>query len=420
MCGTDLLEVDPRDLSGSALGEHVARLEVLVRRAQAAQAAAVRVFEVRDEADAAGSPSAKAWLCAHLGLAEPEARRLVALGRALDRLPVLAAAFAEGATTAAHVRIAAAAARSLSDETVRAGDAALAPSARVLDARRFAEVVRRWVARVAPAEFERDTERRYDSRWFAVSETFGGMHSVAGMLDPESGALLADAIAGLVAANPSDDARNPGQQRADALADLTRAAVGAGTGAPVRPEIVVHVAAEALVDSRRLRESGAAAEVDGAGPIPAATFDRLACDATWRRLLLDAMDVPVALGRSTRAVPAGLRKLVALRDGGCRYPGCVRGPTYCDAHHAVFWRDGGRTEAGNLVLLCHYHHHLVHERRHALRLLTDATVVVTRPDGRVLTGSLRGAVVGGLPGSRSRPEHRALGGPRHRSMAVRR
>jgi hypothetical protein len=82
-----------------------------------------------------------------------------------------------------------------------------------------------------------------------------------------------------------------------------------------------------------------------------------------------------------------------LRDGGCRYPGCVREPAYCDAHHAVFWRHGGTTDASNLVLLCRYHHHLVHERSHHLKLLPDATVHVTTPTGRVLTGRPRAPAV---------------------------
>jgi hypothetical protein len=381
------LDVDATALDDVALADRIVALETLIRRAQAAQAAAVRTFDARDAADGFGCPSAKAWLCRDLGLSEREARTLVGLGRAADRLPALAAAFASGATTAAHLRIASAATRVLSPSTVAAGDAFLAATARRQDAARFARVVRTWVARVAPAEFERDTEKRYDSRWLSISETFGGMRSIQGMLDPESGALVEEALAALVAANAADDTRTRDQQRADALTELVRTATvcaSSPASGAARPEILVHVPT-LLADP-----TAPPATYDGGRPLAPAAFERLACDAQLRRLVLDPDGTPVELGRATRVVPPPLRKLVALRDGGCRYPGCVRRPAFCEAHHVVFWRHGGTTDASNLVLLCRYHHHLVHERGHELKLLPDGTVKVTRPDGRVVTGQPRG------------------------------
>jgi hypothetical protein len=385
----EALEVDPSSLDDEALGAHIAALESLIRRAVAAQAAAVRVFEVRDAANGFGCASAKSWLRAYVGASERDARSLVALGRSLDRFPALGAAFASGAVTATHLRVAAAATRLLPASTVAAGDAFLAATARRLDAGRFGVVVRRWVATVAAEAFERDTERRYDARWLSVRETFAGMYSVAGMLDPENGALLAAAIDGLVAGIAHEDPRTRDQQRADALLDLVHVALdhsGAPASGAARPEVVVHCDASVL-----LGEPGAPpATLSGGEPLTAAALERLGCDARWRRLLLDAAGVPVELGRATRVVPPALRKLVALRDGGCRYPGCLRRPAHCEAHHAVFWRDGGTTDASNLVLLCRYHHHLVHDRRHQLKLLPDATVEVTRPDGHILSSRPRG------------------------------
>ncbi|HVF05807.1 MAG TPA: HNH endonuclease signature motif containing protein [Frankiaceae bacterium] len=103
--------------------------------------------------------------------------------------------------------------------------------------------------------------------------------------------------------------------------------------------------------------------------------------------------MPVSLGRATRLVPPALRKQVALRDGGCRYPGCPRGAAFCEAHHVRFWRDGGGTDLGNLVLLCRYHHHLVHDRGHDLRLHADGGVTATRRDGRTVSSKPRGPTV---------------------------
>ena len=294
-----------------------------------------------------------------------------------------------------HVRVVAGQTRALSRTTVADGEAFLVAWARRLDAIRFAAVVRRWVATVAPAEFERDTERRYDSRWLALHRTYGGMTSVQGMFEPEGAAVLEAALDALVRANSPDDTRTRDQQRADALVDLvglarTHEALPA-TGA-ARPEILVHAPVGALLPAGDLppRPAAAPATLGDGTPLHPAAFDRVACDARFRRLLVDPRAVPVELGRATRQVPASLRKYVALRDGGCRYPGCPRAVAFCEAHHVVFWRHGGATSADNLVLLCRYHHHLVHERHHEVKLLPDGTVEVTRPDGRTLTGRPRG------------------------------
>jgi len=59
-------------------------------------------------------------------------------------------------------------------------------------------------------------------------------------------------------------------------------------------------------------------------------------------------------------VPA-LRRALETRDRGCRFPGC--GLRFTDAHHVKHWADGGETSLGNLVLLCSYHHRLVHEEK---------------------------------------------------------
>ena len=376
------LAVDPSTLSDTALGDRIVALEQLARRVAAAQAAAIRVFDARGAADAHGAASTGWWLREHLNVSPREARQAVGLARGLDRLPLAAAAMGAGEITVAHARILAAQTRRLPAETVAAGEGFLVGWARRLDPHRFAVVVRRWVATVAPREFERDAEARYDARWLTVARTYAGMVSVSGMLDPEGGAIVHDALAALVAAHPGDDPRSKDQQRADALVDLVELArshelLPVSGGA--RPEILVHLPAT----------DGPAGLADGT-PLSTAALERLGCDARYRRLMLDALAVPVELGRTTRLVPPALRKYVALRDGGCRYPGCPRGAAFCEAHHVVFWRDGGETGAANLVLLCRYHHHLVHDRGHELKLLPDGTVKATRPDGRVLTGRPRG------------------------------
>ena len=114
----------------------------------------------------------------------------------------------------------------------------------------------------------------------------------------------------------------------------------------------------------------------GGPALPEGLRRQLLCDATG-----DVVGVragrPVDVGRRRRIVPAHTRRVVEDRDGGCRVPGCTN--TRVQIHHLVHWEDGGPTDVGNLVALCHRHHRLHH--RHQLGITGDPD----RPDGLIFT-----------------------------------
>ena len=74
----------------------------------------------------------------------------------------------------------------------------------------------------------------------------------------------------------------------------------------------------------------------------------------------------MGVGRTTRTIPAWLRRLVLARDGGCQFPGCGR-KRWVEAHHVVHWAEGGPTDLDNLIALCKSHHRLIHEHGWTLR-----------------------------------------------------
>jgi hypothetical protein len=111
---------------------------------------------------------------------------------------------------------------------------------------------------------------------------------------------------------------------------------------------------------------------------------RLACDAKVSRVITEGASRPLDVGRSTKVVPPALRRALTVRDRGCRFPGCGRPPSWCDAHHVVHWADGGDTALDNLVLLCRPHHRAIH-RGFGVQI-RDGTHVFTRPDGTPLDG----------------------------------
>jgi len=137
-----------------------------------------------------------------------------------------------------------------------------------------------------------------------------------------------------------------------------------------RYQVMIHV------DEGGLREGGSeeagSAEVgsEEGGPagrceledgtrVAAATSRRLACDCGVVRVEHGAEDNILNVGRRTRSIPPAIRRALEVRDRGCRFPGC--GSRYCDAHHVRHWADGGETSLANCLLLCRYHHRLVHE-----------------------------------------------------------
>jgi hypothetical protein len=87
------------------------------------------------------------------------------------------------------------------------------------------------------------------------------------------------------------------------------------------------------------------------------------------------------VGRKQRLVTPTIRRALEVRDGGCRFPGCDRPATWCDAHHLKHWVHGGHTSLENMVLLCRRHHVLVHECGWTIHLDQD-TGIVTAYDPR--------------------------------------
>ena len=41
-------------------------------------------------------------------------------------------------------------------------------------------------------------------------------------------------------------------------------------------------------------------------------------------------------------------------------PGCGRPPSWCDVHHIRPWEELGETALHNCVMLCRFHHRLLH------------------------------------------------------------
>jgi hypothetical protein len=100
-------------------------------------------------------------------------------------------------------------------------------------------------------------------------------------------------------------------------------------------------------------------EATGAA-ISAATAQRLSCDGTTTEVTLDTFGRPLDVGREHRTFTPRQRIALAIRDGGCRFGDCDKDPSMTEAHHIIPWSKGGRTDLANGILLCKFHHLLIH------------------------------------------------------------
>src|SRR5579862_8264273 len=100
---------------------------------------------------------------------------------------------------------------------------------------------------------------------------------------------------------------------------------------------------------------------------------------------LNGPSLPLDVGQ-TDDIPVHLRRLVALRDQTCQFPGgCDQPASACEPHHVVHRQDGGHTSLAGLKLYCHWHHHVVlHEMGWQLTVNPDGTSEVKSPGGKII------------------------------------
>ncbi|TFD11133.1 DUF222 domain-containing protein [Cryobacterium sp. TMT1-2-2] len=104
-------------------------------------------------------------------------------------------------------------------------------------------------------------------------------------------------------------------------------------------------------------------------PVSKETIDRHLCDAGYLGILFSQDGQPLNVGRDERLFNRDQRRALAARDGGCRWPGCDRPPSWSEAHHLENWADLGLSNIDQAILLCAHHHLLLHNKHWKILLL---------------------------------------------------
>jgi len=306
------------------------------------------------------------WLAMRQGISQWKARRWIAAGHALEHLTDLARALSSGELGIDKVV-------ELARFATFESEAGLVSWARYVSTaavRRRADLeVRRTIEDV------RDAEHARFLNWWWLDD--GNRFGLEAELPTSQGAIVARALQRMSDSIPlmpgEDDPAFAPARRADALVALcsNRIAIDAD---PDRATVVVHAQLGDLAGTE------GAAEIEGGGWIHPETARRLLCDARVQTVLEDGDGEPVRLGRLSRNPTPAMMRQLRYRDVECRFPGCGA-RRFTQAHHVVWWKEGGSTDLDNLVLVCFFHHKLVHEHGWSLHRLDGGSLDWRKPDG---------------------------------------
>ncbi len=390
-------------LAESAAVSH--RIQLL----EARRIALVAEIDTRVSREKLGFPGPAGWLTSTTLLTPSKANKIVALARGLKNFPDIAEAIDTGSITVDHAALILTFAETPPKNLPPAGQdmarkamitAATGPEARTDRIREaITNLNDRFGGKKPPPE---DTDR---NELFA-STTLNGRLVLKGDFDAITGEKLLTALSPLTEPRPAADGtetpktgddRSPAKRRADAFGHILDQYL-ASSDRPIeggeRPHLNLHITLRDLTDLRDRADvddiaddenTRAAAESDtdpvaadrGAyrdlfgdgttvgwlpwmGPLSRNTSRQLACDCILTAIVMDENGSPINLARTARTVTAKQRKALIARDHTCAFPGCGKPAAWTEGHHIRHWAGGGPTDMNNLVLLCGFHHRLLH------------------------------------------------------------
>jgi hypothetical protein len=315
----------------------------------------------RDE----GATSVEDWLVERTGVSMPTAKTYAHVGERLFDLPHLASGLSSGALSFDKVR-------AVADAATPETDREIADAAATLSVKELAQLARSRKKPTSPGD-----AADHENRWLRFNDTF---RTITAQLPPAS---YAEAKSRLEAQAKKGDGETKFDQRlADAFMELIRLS-GRRSKAAASSDglLVAHVPLEVLLNEN----STLCGELERGGFISGDVIRRLACDSTLIIAADDDAGHTMYEGRQQRFATEGQRREIWRRDRHCRFPGCEN-CIFAVPHHLRRWKpDHGPTDLPNLVLLCEYHHHLVHSNAWTMSGDANGTVTFHGPTGRAMT-----------------------------------
>jgi hypothetical protein len=304
-------------------------------------------FAVKTYYDDQGYASPIDWIRFECHQTSTVAADLIAVGEKLEGLAESVQAVSNGEIGFAHLKTMARTAEALD---AKFNEAPLLEKARENSPGKFHHICQHYRHAADAERYAAEQAEQVQQRRLKLSTWMDGSLLISGQLDPVGGAAFLTRLAPLARRSGAHDYRDQEQRNADALVEL---ASGAGSQA----QIQVTSSLETL-----LAVAGApAAEMEHSLPVSSKTIERLACDSSIARVLLNSESLVIDVGRSKRVVSEPGRRALGARDGHCKWTDCERPASRSAAHHLIHWIHGGTSDLDNLILLCHRHHWMVHE-----------------------------------------------------------
>ncbi len=190
-----------------------------------------------------------------------------------------------------------------------------------------------------------------------VTPTVDGISTLIARLDSFTANAIMGAINAAVA-NPniagSCDA-TVGERRGEALAALIFGINGTGSASNRVTPIVVNISVDLTVP---ITELDTKLNTESVGCDFRQLLNDPAVKTFARPLAINEAGHVLDVGRKRYQITGALRRMIITRDGTCRFPGCNAAATRCQIDHVIAWEDGGRSDVGNLGVLCVRHHQL--------------------------------------------------------------
>jgi hypothetical protein len=180
------------------------------------------------------------------------------------------------------------------------------------------------------------------------------------------------------------DLRTPSRTTLEALAlvEICRRAMAVDLDTTRKPLTDVTLVVNA--------DEPAAAHTPGGVRLQDGSTRKLLCDARLLPVVVDSLSVALDLGRNSRLARPGQRRAMAVRDGGCVFPGCGLPGSWCDAHHLDAWGHDGHTDVSRMASLCPHHHGVVHRTGWQMHARPDGRFWFVTPSGVSFWGQRRG------------------------------